>query len=389
MLYVLLFVSLALGKISIDISKVKRPENLQGSSSSLYNYKEVYYTGNLTIGTPPQNFSLIIDTGSSYLWIESSSCVLCVSFPHKFNSQVSSTFENKNIKKTFQYGGGEVVVGNLSKDIVSIGDGNTKISCKSYFVLAYQVSEFNVQIYDGILGLGFKGLSDDYPTLMDSLKSSGIIDQRIFAMYLNRVGVIFGPEGYGTKPSNLEIGGYSLAEYSYNNTFAVTVDIDTSPGYWQAEIYKIKLGSFKTSLPLVIFDSGTTLIGIPLDKFVEISEFLSTYGCTLNIYNEIGCSCFVASTFYFEFYMNSVILEIPTENLWYNTQGLCYLLASPMNTNFWIIGEVFLQNYYTVYDLDNKQIKFAPVYANLTSTYEDSWGQKLVISFITMLIVSL
>jgi hypothetical protein len=279
-------------------------------------------------------------------------------------------------------------VGNLSKDIVSIGDGNTMISCKSYFVLAYKVSKFNVQIYDGILGLGFKGLSDDYPTLIDSLKTNGIIKERIFAMYLNRVGTIFGPEGYGKKPSNLEIGGYNLAEYSYNNIFAVSVDIDTSPGYWQAELHKIRFGSFKTDFPIVIFDSGTTLIGIPVDKFSDIAETLSKLGCTLDIYYEIACPCYVASTLYFEFYMNSVILEIPTEHLWYNSNGLCYLLASPLSTSFWILGEVFLQNYYTVYDLENKVIRFAPVYANLTSTYDDSWGHMLMMTFITMLIVS-
>uniref|UniRef100_A0A1I7Y2C1 Peptidase A1 domain-containing protein n=1 Tax=Steinernema glaseri TaxID=37863 RepID=A0A1I7Y2C1_9BILA len=102
-----------------------RRVNLKTGSQPFLDYYDDFYLGNITIGTPPQSFSLVLDTGSSNLWVINSLCqyVACqggngVPKKHLFNEGNSRTLKLLGRHFSIEYGSGECD-GVLASDTVS------------------------------------------------------------------------------------------------------------------------------------------------------------------------------------------------------------------------------------------------------------------------------
>ncbi|OMJ66019.1 hypothetical protein SteCoe_37291 [Stentor coeruleus] len=89
---------------------------------------QYYFSGNFSIGTPPKEFRLYIDTGSSYLWVEKKRMCYCASFDIQYDSTASLTYNDSNYKIESYYLDGSGYSGDLSKDIVKIGDDYEALS---------------------------------------------------------------------------------------------------------------------------------------------------------------------------------------------------------------------------------------------------------------------
>ncbi|KAI1716881.1 eukaryotic aspartyl protease domain-containing protein [Ditylenchus destructor] len=54
--------------------KYNKGANRATVSQRVNDYDDLEYVGNITLGTPEQNFAVVLDTGSSNLWVPDSSC---------------------------------------------------------------------------------------------------------------------------------------------------------------------------------------------------------------------------------------------------------------------------------------------------------------------------
>ena len=139
----------------------------------LFNYLTISYKGAITAGTPPQEFSVVFDTGSSDLWIFGKETPEPhQSFLHYYDSAASSTHGEVPGGSDWhiEYGLGWVK-GTLARETVSLGGisvENQEFAKALTFSAQFGHDPFDPS--DGIMGMGFIGAArDDAKTVIDNM----------------------------------------------------------------------------------------------------------------------------------------------------------------------------------------------------------------------------
>ncbi|KAL8209155.1 hypothetical protein R6Q57_008567 [Mikania cordata] len=249
--------------------------NLRGSDSdiiALTNYLDAQYYGEIGIGTPPQKFTVIFDTGSSNLWVPSAKCYFSVAclFHSKYKSSHSSSYEKNGKSAAIQYGTGSIS-GFFSKDSVKLGDLVVK---EQDFIEATKEPgiTFVAAKFDGILGLGFQEISvgDAVPVWYNMVKQ-GLVHEPVFSFWLNRNA----DEGEG---GELVFGGVDTNHFKGEHTYVPVTQKD----YWQFNMGDVLIGDKTTGFCsngcAAIADSGTSLLAGPTAVITQINLAIGAAG---------------------------------------------------------------------------------------------------------------
>ncbi|KAG2171739.1 hypothetical protein INT43_008119 [Umbelopsis isabellina] len=322
----------------------------------LSNYMNAQYYGEIQLGTPPQPFSVVLDTGSSNLWVPSTHCNSIACFLHRrYDSDKSDTFKENGTEFAIQYGTGSLE-GFISNDVLTIGDITVK-----HQDFAESVKEpgftFALGKFDGIFGLGYDTISVQHvvPPFYHMVNRD-LIEEPVFSFYLSDVNNGGDEENGG----ELVFGGVDKSHY--------TGDIHWSPvtrkGYWQIELEDIKFGGEAIGIDSVgaAIDTGSSLLVCPTTVAELINKEL---GAEKNWAGQYVLDCATVPNLPdFCFTFNGKDFCLTADEYVLNVQNQCISgfmgldIPEPAGP-LWIVGDVFLRKYVSIYDLGKNRVGLA------------------------------
>lgn len=367
-----------------------------------------YYSMNISIGTPGQPINVLLDTGSSDLWVSSSSNPYCAKNQQEvqegyldcsfglFDTSKSSTWQaNKTsagdeVPLFTQYGDYTYAEGYWGTDKVSIGSIDVS-DCS--LGLATKSNSSNP-----VLGIGFKELESTnqdsntpftYNNLPILLVQQGYIDSSAYSLYLNDL---------NAQTGNILFGGVDHCAYTGD---LVTVPlVKTVPGYDEAIELAIQMTSFAIDGSngkaeysadtnyAALLDSGTSFAMLPDELANNVMTALDA-----QFNDEIGyyitdCDAGSGSSG-LTFGFNSITIKVPFSEILIeltdnnnqpvtNTDGSAMCAVGILglgdsgvaggSTAEIVLGDTFLRSAYVVYDLENREVSIAQVQYNATCT---------------------
>jgi len=317
------------------------------SSVKINDFQNAQYYGQISVGTPPQNFNVIFDTGSANLWVPNKKVGLIGLLKHKYDSSKSSTYVKNGTEFKIQYGSGPVS-GIWSGDKVTIGDLPIKeqafaeVENAKGLGLAYGIGKF-----DGILGLGWGRISvDGVETPFHNIVDQDSLADKVFAFYLGN-----------SAPGTLVLGGTDQSHYTGDFTYVPLKAED----YWRIALDDLKInGKSYTTTKTAIVDSGTSLLAGPK---ADVTKIAALVGAKPVIHGEYSIDCNAAAPD-LTFVIGGKDYTFAKKDYVINSGSVCLFAMLGMdipapNGPLWILGDVFMRKYYTVFDWGNKRLGFA------------------------------
>ncbi|KAI8344849.1 aspartic peptidase domain-containing protein [Chlamydoabsidia padenii] len=295
--------------LTASLSKKRSLDKRDPFQAALYNDDGSQYLIEIGVGSPAQNFTVTLDTGSADLWIPSNSCPSSACPYSRFDPSASSTYQSSNNPFSIQYGIGSVN-GTYSYDTVTIAGAQVT---KQQFGLASSTSDIlttdgsmggtgsnapgqnstsssdnSDPTGNGILGLGYpsltasnnKGRSSSYNPAVFNMVQQKLISNPIFSIYMNK-------ESEAGWAGEIIFGGTDTSKYTGDLVYLPVAPISASGSsgggnyyYWMVyaqglavkgtgnnatdQSYSFDSKTGESGVGTFILDTGTTLTYLPL-----------------------------------------------------------------------------------------------------------------------------
>ena len=346
--------------------------------------QDLLYFANLSLGTPPQQLRLHIDTGSSDLWVNVPESSLCSDtyIPGRsgcdggtYNQDNSGTSQTVNNEFNISYVDGSAAIGDYVSDTLVFGGvtiddfqfglGETSSSQQGVLGIGYALNEVQVN----------RAGLQPYPNLPIALVNGQHIESPAYSLWLNDLDASTG---------TILFGGVNTEKYQ--GDLATMPIIQTYGGYFQLVValtgFTVDGNDVSSdSLPAgVLLDTGASLTYLPDDIVTTIYDdvqavYLADEGAAYATCDQATRD----STLDFDFAGQTI--SVPYNELFIDagtgpngepltfTDGspACLFGIAPSQGGPMVLGDTFLRSAYVVYDLANNEISIAQTVFNATS----------------------
>ncbi|KZM26671.1 aspartic-type endopeptidase [Ascochyta rabiei] len=337
-----------------------------------------YASVEFLVGTPPEPYRLLFDTGSASAWFTSTSCTAesCPSLGsykrNHYSVNSSSTSTDLHAFSGIDYIAGDGIAGAAIRDVFSTPDGSLEWN---QTFLAANESSWRWITADGFLGLGFSSIAQNATTLVETLLWDGKLDEP-------RFGLFYGTNLKDTGDQNgvLTIGGSEEEKYVDGEVVYTPLRKEKPYELWRGPLRSTGQQPVTTDAEGVspsanvtwemwgfgsaVFDTGAGRVSIP-DEIIDPVYFNLGWNLTKLLNGEESMDCqHMNASWAITFTMGEG--EDHTKDVSFSMRGDEFLKAGDQcmppfdnsgNTQFALIGAAFLRRWYTVFDFGADKVE--------------------------------
>lgn len=294
-------------------------------------------------GSEGKSMYMLVDTGASTTWVMGSGCTSSACTKHNtFGPNDSKTYKDTGEEYSVEYGSGEVS-GHVVNDSITIAGLTVTMPFGVANVTSDQFSQFP---FEGILGLSMVS-----GTWLTYVRDTKLIDSNVFGVALAR-------NSDGTNDGEIAFGAPNKAKYKDDISYTPI----QSGNSWAIPMDDVSYDGKSAGVTgrLAYIDTGTTFVFGPPDDVAALYKLVPGSKSTDNG-QTYTVPCDSDATVAFSFSGQTWSASAKDFTSAPNGDGTCFgnVYGMEFVPGAWLLGDMFLKNVYSVFDVDQKRIGFA------------------------------